>query len=53
MKLIIGSTLRIFLEKDTTNDRYIMRSGDEIRYKVDQDDSWKKAVVKRDAGTVK
>ena len=39
--------------KNISKDRFILKTGDEIRYKVKKDDSWKKGTVLGKAGTVK
>ena len=41
------------VDKDTKKDRYILKTGDEIRYKLQEDDSWNTATVLGNAGTVK
>ena len=39
--------------KDISKDRFILKTGDEIRYKEKKDDSWKKGTVLGKAGTVR
>ena len=39
--------------KDARKDRYVLKPGDEIRFKANEDDSWRKAVVIGNAGTTK